>query len=537
MKKLIYLALLSALSIFYLACCNNVQKCCNNGKQNRGEEQVDCGGKCPDCPTCSDGDQNGQEEGVDCGGPECDPCPTCDDGDQNGNEEGIDCGGDCPPCINLCDNGVLDPGETQVDCGGDCGTCTPRDPVIGKELMITDLRVIDSQEARTGAFSIGHLIRNMAASTSADDVKAFVLSLLKSWETDQQVANFTVPRRTAIRQLVINPWKILDHGNSDISDADWVMNLDNAPFRLMAIVNRVDLHKLDESTAEAEDLERTGEGRFVYCIVDPGTGNPREFTVIFEYNLPGGTLEELELWTKRWHHLGTLGDFDAGYIDALKLITEDFAGRNKIPSAPNGNALAQIRTNEIALDGPWELREFNIDRGTGLLKEVSRKQTPDIGFNNTSKLARFINSVGAIIDDASQTHEVPNNFEGESFIAGNVPTPGLRFEWSAPGISSSRLSTFSLETCNGCHGGSANTRPVNPTARVSAAGLGFTSFTHIKPRFENERTVLSEFLAGTGNNDLQRRSETMQVLMDELPATADADAILAFIKARGNRTH
>jgi len=48
---------------------------CEDGIQNQGEENVDCGGPCVACPTCSDGIQNQGETGVDCGGP-CVMCPT-----------------------------------------------------------------------------------------------------------------------------------------------------------------------------------------------------------------------------------------------------------------------------------------------------------------------------------------------------------------------------------------------------------------------------------------------------------------------------
>lgn len=49
-------------------------------------------------PSCSDGKQNQGEQGVDCGG-QCAACSapaTCSDNLKNGNETGIDCGGNCP---------------------------------------------------------------------------------------------------------------------------------------------------------------------------------------------------------------------------------------------------------------------------------------------------------------------------------------------------------------------------------------------------------------------------------------------------------
>jgi hypothetical protein len=49
---------------------------CDDGIQNQGEEDIDCGGPCKSCATCDDGIKNQDEAGIDCGGP-CSPCPVC----------------------------------------------------------------------------------------------------------------------------------------------------------------------------------------------------------------------------------------------------------------------------------------------------------------------------------------------------------------------------------------------------------------------------------------------------------------------------
>jgi hypothetical protein len=48
--------------------------------------------------TCSDGRQNQGEQGIDCGGPCANQCPTCADGIMNQGETAVDCGGPCDPC-------------------------------------------------------------------------------------------------------------------------------------------------------------------------------------------------------------------------------------------------------------------------------------------------------------------------------------------------------------------------------------------------------------------------------------------------------
>lgn len=77
------------------------QPTCSDGIKNQDEEDIDCGGVCPECTeieNCYDSKKNQDEEGVDCGGV-CEPCEeTCYDGKKNQGEEGVDCGGPCPPC-------------------------------------------------------------------------------------------------------------------------------------------------------------------------------------------------------------------------------------------------------------------------------------------------------------------------------------------------------------------------------------------------------------------------------------------------------
>src|SRR5438034_1306499 len=57
-----------------------------------------------------------------------------------------------------------------------------------------------------------------------------------------------------------------------------------------------------------------------------------------------------------------------------------------LPSAGFGNAIGQVRTNEIAFASPWQLREFTLqDTGGGINAEQllndTVKMTPDNGLN------------------------------------------------------------------------------------------------------------------------------------------------------------
>lgn len=75
----------------------------------------------PDVPaTCTDGRQNQGEQGIDCGGPcaVCPKAPTCTDGIQNGGETGLDCGGSCAAkCVEALYAPL--PGEVQLTLNND----------------------------------------------------------------------------------------------------------------------------------------------------------------------------------------------------------------------------------------------------------------------------------------------------------------------------------------------------------------------------------------------------------------------------------
>lgn len=148
MRLIRFIPVFAGLAIMALAltgCLNEDNKIppnCYDGELNNDETDIDCGGpNCPECPpSCFNGVwdvfplQGWVEEDVDCGGP-CPACPSCTDNVLNGDETGIDCGGlECPPCpggAGDCTNNIIDGDETGVDCGGCCcpdcpggGDCT-----------------------------------------------------------------------------------------------------------------------------------------------------------------------------------------------------------------------------------------------------------------------------------------------------------------------------------------------------------------------------------------------------------------------------
>ena len=357
-----------------------------------------------------------------------------------------------------------------------------------------------------GVWTFGHLMREMAP--TPDQAPAMTLQLFQHWLTNQTVNGFTVAARTAMQQELLDIWPKMPNGDFD---------LNHTPLTLQAIVNRVDVRNLATGSA--------GEGRFVFAPQGPTFGS---FTVIVEFNLPAQTQQDVLDWANRWHALSSHPFPSEEYNMALEAITRRFADRGAAPGNVNGSALAELRTNEIALSNRWELRGFVLSPSTGFFDETTVKETPDLSFNGTKPLADFVNQNAAAIKavvPGAMAGTVPLQFEGQNFLAGSNFNDLVR--WNAPGITDpdARFSQ-SLNTCNGCHGPETN-----------------TTFLMITPRFSGSEAQLSPFLMGTtvqdpfsGQtrtlNDLSRRKADLTGLvctdggapppMDAAPPPVDA---------------
>jgi hypothetical protein len=341
-----------------------------------------------------------------------------------------------------------------------------------RELMIRDISVVEdpvrtvfgsSSDPNAGVWSFGGLMERLSPTpqAAADNTEQMFRSFLES----PVVNGFAIPPRPPMEPQVLATWP---------RTADGKLDLARAPMRLLAITHRLDLEELAKG--------RAGEGRFTYGVLDP-FGNPMEFTVIFEYALPARDAEESRAWVGAVHALQELAFPSPEYNAALQRITDAFSGRDVSPGAPNGSALIDIRTNEIALslDGVWQLREFRISTESGLMEAQPVFQTPDQSFNFGEVLGRFINENEEII--LTERHEVPLQFEGVPFATGAVFN-NIDF-WSAPGVTNPEARhKFSLNTCNGCHG--AETQ---------------TGFLHIQPRLPGQSSRLSGFLTGVDVSD------------------------------------
>jgi len=382
-----------------------------------------------------------------------------------------------PPPSGICNNFKKDIGEEGVDCGGVCDPCHA--VKVDHELLIRHLEVVDSEEAKSGDLSFGQIMSRLTPTNT--NTKDFVISLFRSWETLQQSNGIDISPRQGVKEALLDQWKINDGQSPSTSDSDWNMQLENAPLRLLAITNRIDLQNMDDNSA--------GEGRLTFGLTHEAS-DPilNDFTLIFECELRAGAPENVIGWAKRWHELSNLEKDSPEYMESLKKLVVLFTS--------SAGKLNQIRTNEVigglANDSfLWEMREFNIVGNKFV--EVSRKQSPNTSLNNTSKLAEFIQSHQTKILEGDISFA--NEFDGTKFMAGNALYDG-DFKWKAPGLGDDSEALFKLTamSCVGCHGGLAPE----------------TNFTHIKPRLAGNISQISPFLS----LDIQTRKESMTNLLE-----------------------
>jgi len=303
-----------------------------------------------------------------------------------------------------------------------------------------------------GVWSFKTLLSNMAGATAP---QVFINDWLNQWRSgaaggtvrhsDGITVSFPVPGRGALVNVI-----------SSLQGAPWnpanpaTLDLNKLPFRLLAIVNRLDL-----AQASFYGPSSPGELRFVFGLVEK-QGNScvpsqSQMTVILEYKVPDATCLGMKNLANTWIALDSLVPGSAPYNAVLQTLTDDVSLANANPAKLNGSAIGQVRTNEVKLGFPWELSEFTLQANVaqptvGKLMHETVKNTPDDSFNHSALLATWISL------HAGQT--VPRQFGGNDFIgsanrygpgANNPPWDGV------PAGNAAKRFTFSSNTCGGCH--------------------------------------------------------------------------------------
>ncbi len=370
-----------------------------------------------------------------------------------------------------------------------------------KVLMIRDLSVVQDP-ARTfdpctgagtpmGAWTFGRLITDMANSgASGIDPSVFVEDWLNNWLSAQTINTFNVASRLNMAQLIAD-WRAASGGGK--------LDLSIAPFRLLAIVPRLDLRQTVggggySGPAGGNQFLDAGEARFVFGVVIPKgytdvyiASSPipstdcsaLRFSVIVEYGVPKCRCEDVRGWARQWIRLNSLPLGSPAYLARLERLTRQFARANANPLKPNGSALNQLRTNEIALAFPWNLREFRLTVFPfSMFQETTVADTPHISFNNSPTITSYM---------LSGLRPAPLLFGGVPFLSGDSPVPNPAFFWNGapplnpggnPAHNQARFDV-SFRSCSGCHGGETS-----------------TVFVHVEPQDPVLPANLSGFLTG-----------------------------------------
>jgi hypothetical protein len=258
-----------------------------------------------------------------------------------------------------------------------------------------------------------------------------VKNWLESWVRTQRINSFDVVPRPQVESIVLCPW--LQRRPENGCDADCKsckeeeLDLNEAPFRLLAIVNRVDLRRLDHEIAPA------GEGRLVFGLVrgagDDPAATPLRMTAIFEFAYPTDSGQTARAWAERWHALGP-DSAEESFKEGLQAITDDFV---------SAGSLSQIRTNERDLEWRWELRQFVHD-ASGLPVPAVTSNTPDVTLNGSTALRDYLLANRASV--LSEVDQLPARLCGGA-------APGDQV-WRV-NVDEPLRKAFANQTCNGCH--------------------------------------------------------------------------------------
>lgn len=356
----------------------------------------------------------------------------------------------------------------------------PGDVAAERELLINALSVVQDP-ARTfdicnntgtpnGAWTFQRLMTDMAnPSVTGINPSKFVKSWLDEWMTGKVVNGETIAARTLMKTSILDPWPKTAAGDLDLS---------KSPFRLLAIVNRVDLRK---NTAQGLDA---GEMRFVFGAIDRKAGScrPALFTVILEYKVPVLGCQAVKNYAQRWTALGDLTIGTAQFNTALAGLTTSVTRAGAAPNNINGSAISQVRTNEIMIGVPWQLREFHI-AADGQLRSFAVAQTPRASRDRTTLLSKYFSTNATAI--LNHRHTVPFVFDNVAFRGSAIANEGGDDFWLMPpdNTDPNVRHAFSIDTCNGCHGGETKV-------------AGDLQFLHVEPRAFGAESVLSKFLVG-----------------------------------------
>jgi hypothetical protein len=349
----------------------------------------------------------------------------------------------------------------------------PADVDPERSLLIRHLSVVNDRDrtwdpaagvvaAGSKPWSFGRLLEAVATATKVD-AAMMARQWVDHWTRATSAHDLSIGPEPTLIQALRRAWGMSEAG----------VDVSVAPFRLLAIVNRVDLAKTDADG---------GELRFVYGAVTGAPNQPPDPFVVIVELAPRGPRSG---WATRWkalanHPLGT-----AKFNDALSALTDDVLKSALGRSSGGDSSAIRLRTaKQIAGLQAWEYREFVAEHGRGLVLTTT-KQTPTESYRDEPGLGQWLAKRRATV--LSLQHTIPARFSEDGLtgppflgIAADLRDPGR--PWVIGQADSLLRHRFALDTCNGCHG--------HETLPWDAAPF------HVKPRRYDECAELSTFLTG-----------------------------------------
>jgi len=389
------------------------------------------------------------------------------------------------------------------------------------ELLIVDAGVAGDDRARNATTTHPWSFRQHVEALVGGSPEAggsLADAWLAGWSSSTEVPVSTAPGaarvpiepRPAAQAVLRCPW--LRQSPENACDAACSscrsrhLDLARAPFRLLAIANRIDLAA--GATGAASDAiacgTNGGEIRFVYTAIDPDSLRALPFTVIFEYGIdlrPGETLRD---WAAVWHDLGALPVGSPAYNARLDGV---------IARALARGTLRRVLTNEDAFglaDGlPWEMRQFapNLtDSGTVRLVEIAMAGTPRLSLGSSAELGQWIDDNAAAV----LANENPLPF---SMLAASAPLPTADFAWTTTARRADAGAAFNRNTCNGCHGGRRDAMDL-PFQHIAPGSDGGYYGGGVGRPSASASAQISRFLHNPGSDDeLGRRERNLASIL------------------------
>ncbi|MCX4240546.1 hypothetical protein [Paraliomyxa miuraensis] len=354
----------------------------------------------------------------------------------------------------------------------------------GRALMITHPAVVQDPTRTAdpcrpgpgnpdGAWTFKHLMKGVSGDAKGGDMTK---PWLEQWSKDWMLDGDDIPERKAqMHGRVLDAWPRKSGGVE--------LDLDQAPLRLAAIVNRVDLGTIAEDGSGpgyggtiAAGATTAGELRFVFGVQDPATCEMLPFSVIFEYRVPISDCEGTRAWAKAWLDLDDpSAAFSEQWREQLEILTESV-----VASSAGTPSLLHLRTNEDALAPDQEMRSFElVTNGPNVLAREPLDMTPSDSLHDTIGDADVANFVDVIVKPTLSVggcraafslpgwiglHPGGNVFVSETSFWGPATLPVGPAELCA-------WHRFSLETCNGCHGADTGTSRFHVDPRTMPATL------------------------------------------------------------------